>query len=282
MERSINTGQSSRKDAKPSSPEFAAIRGREIPRIAYDPAMVEPPPPESAERRRDALRAFMLRRGIKSVNDWAKRAGVSESSIRAFLKGESRSLNLRSYERLADVEGAEVSELTGETTPSGTYDELETNRSLRHRGYGEMLKVALVRQIQPGSAHQQKGATVWNLPRALVDEHFAGAESDLCVMIVGDSSNAPELRPGDPILVATTGFDIAPDWYVVDDGAAQVIVYASVEPMTDPPILRIERLNSADVHMVPLSEARPKIRGRVLIKLTPQVPRSPGQIRGAA
>lgn len=73
----------------------------------------QPPAADKPDTRRDALKRFMQRRGLKPY-PWAKRAGVSESSIYAFLKGESDSLSQRVLDSLADAAGANVAELVGE------------------------------------------------------------------------------------------------------------------------------------------------------------------------
>ena len=62
---------------------------------------------------RDAIRQFIARRDLK-VQPWAKRAGVSEGSLRNFLAGHSNAMSIETLGRLADAEGVTIAELTGE------------------------------------------------------------------------------------------------------------------------------------------------------------------------
>lgn len=64
------------------------------------------------DRRRQALRDFMARHQLKPF-PWANAAGIGESSIRNFLSGESGSLSIESYEKLADAANSSVDELIG-------------------------------------------------------------------------------------------------------------------------------------------------------------------------
>jgi len=68
---------------------------------------------DEAELRREALRRFMDERGLK-VYPWAKKAGISEGSIRNFLTGASSSLSADTLKKLARVAGVPVWALTGE------------------------------------------------------------------------------------------------------------------------------------------------------------------------
>ncbi len=68
-----------------------------------------------ADKRRQAFHDFMDAYGLKTA-PWAKKAGVSPSSIYNFLNGRSDSLSQRNLEALAGASGHPVSELTGETS----------------------------------------------------------------------------------------------------------------------------------------------------------------------
>lgn len=74
------------------------------------------PKAHNPEQRRQALRAIMKEHDL-SVNGWATAAGVSESSVRNFLKGGehgSDSLSDRTYTLLAKAIDRSVAELQGE------------------------------------------------------------------------------------------------------------------------------------------------------------------------
>jgi transcriptional regulator with XRE-family HTH domain len=66
------------------------------------------------ELRRDALRHAVARvkdhRGL-SLDQWTTKAGVSRSTIRQYLNGQSRSLNCETYDRLALAAGLTITEL---------------------------------------------------------------------------------------------------------------------------------------------------------------------------
>jgi phage repressor protein C with HTH and peptisase S24 domain len=67
----------------------------------------------SPEQRRRALREYMKRRGLK-VYPWTQEAGISEGTLRNFLKGDSDSMSDRSYALLARADGTTVAVLRGE------------------------------------------------------------------------------------------------------------------------------------------------------------------------
>lgn len=72
------------------------------------------------ERRRKALRDFMASREPPLVRTtWCKAAGVSESSVRWFLSGRTRSLNDATYRKLAAAQNVPVALLRGEPVASG-------------------------------------------------------------------------------------------------------------------------------------------------------------------
>lgn len=66
------------------------------------------------DQRRHVLREYMRQHPQLTVNGWCKAAGISESTLRNFLNGDSESLSDRSYELLAAARGEQVSTLRGE------------------------------------------------------------------------------------------------------------------------------------------------------------------------
>lgn len=70
------------------------------------------------EARRRALSAFFAaQQGSQSA--FCKAAGASEAAVRAFLKGETRSLNAATYEKLGSAAGVTVAQLLGESPSDG-------------------------------------------------------------------------------------------------------------------------------------------------------------------
>lgn len=67
---------------------------------------------QRAEERRKALISFMERHNLKPY-PWARRAGVSESAIYAFLKGHSLSLSQKVVDALAQAAGTTSAEILG-------------------------------------------------------------------------------------------------------------------------------------------------------------------------
>ncbi len=69
-------------------------------------------PMTAIDVRRNALKAFFAGLSV-SQSAFCKSAGVSEAAVRAFLKGETRSLNSATYEKLAREGGVSVAALLG-------------------------------------------------------------------------------------------------------------------------------------------------------------------------
>jgi transcriptional regulator with XRE-family HTH domain len=66
---------------------------------------------------RGALRRHLDRTPGLSVNGWAKRAGVSESGLRDFFRGENRSITMERLEKLAKAEGLSIGSLLRPEVP---------------------------------------------------------------------------------------------------------------------------------------------------------------------
>ncbi|MGL4966134.1 MAG: XRE family transcriptional regulator [Inquilinus sp.] len=68
-------------------------------------------------RRRRALQSVVDAQRAKgvSLNAWADAADVSESAVRGFLSGRTRSLTGDTYDRLAEAAGVPLTDLLGET-----------------------------------------------------------------------------------------------------------------------------------------------------------------------
>ena len=64
-------------------------------------------------QQRHAICHFMQQRKLK-VFPWCKRAGVSEGTLRAFLRGDTSTLQTSTLQKLADAENVSVGEVLGE------------------------------------------------------------------------------------------------------------------------------------------------------------------------
>lgn len=83
----------------------------------------------NAEKQRRALRHFMQTRKLK-IYPWCKRAGVSEGTLRAFMSGQTTTLQASTLQKLAGAENVPLALLLGEHTlhpdswdPSVIYDD---------------------------------------------------------------------------------------------------------------------------------------------------------------
>ena len=75
------------------------------------------PDDKEVERLRNALRAFIAERNLVPTT-WCKESGASESTVRWFLAGRTRSMNDATYRKLAASQNVPVSRLRGETPSS--------------------------------------------------------------------------------------------------------------------------------------------------------------------
>lgn len=82
-----------------------------------------------AKKQREAIREFMRKRNLK-VYPWAVRAGVSEAALRAFLKGETNTMQISTLHKLAGVENTTIDDvLTGGEISEISKMELADRRS---------------------------------------------------------------------------------------------------------------------------------------------------------
>ena len=65
------------------------------------------------ERQRKIFKGFMEEKKLNAFS-WAKKAGITESTIRHYLSGRNRSLTTLVLEKLANAAGASVADLIGE------------------------------------------------------------------------------------------------------------------------------------------------------------------------
>lgn len=71
------------------------------------------------DKHRAAFARFQKERGLKN-DPWAKKAGIKEGTIRAFLKGKTRSMKMETLGKLAIAANATVQEMLGEANTKGS------------------------------------------------------------------------------------------------------------------------------------------------------------------
>jgi transcriptional regulator with XRE-family HTH domain len=73
----------------------------------------------------DVCEDLAARGVVSSLNDWAKKAGFSSSSlVRNFIKGDTRSLSIETYAALASVAKCPIATLLGEDVPRSEKERL--------------------------------------------------------------------------------------------------------------------------------------------------------------
>lgn len=77
-------------------------------KFLYD--IVQPMSDINAKKQREAIRSFMKKHGLK-VYPWCVRAGVSEATLRAFLKGDTNTMQISTLHKLATSMGSTIDEV---------------------------------------------------------------------------------------------------------------------------------------------------------------------------
>jgi SOS-response transcriptional repressor LexA len=94
-----------------SIPQYALQREKHT--LVCDYAYTRRQMERTPDERRDILRRFIQEHGLK-IARWAKQSGVDKNSIYNFLNGHSKSLDLRTYAKLARTAECPVWRLTGD------------------------------------------------------------------------------------------------------------------------------------------------------------------------
>lgn len=145
-------------------------------------------------RRREALLRFIESRGL-NVNRVAKEAGFAEGGLRDFLAGRNKSVNLATYEKIADQYDVSLAELLGEPPPrvSG-FDPSKLVPGETRVPVTPITNVLFKGAVQAGV---WKDALEWNQEKwyeapVMVEEAFRGLEL-FGLEVAGNSMN--ELYP---------------------------------------------------------------------------------------
>lgn len=97
-----------------SNREIAYLRGRVLTRFSDNEAMTSPVTNTPDQRRLALVKwvSLLKERGlISSRSNWCAKTKASESGVRAFIKGETDSLNELTYKKLATLPGVSPDEL---------------------------------------------------------------------------------------------------------------------------------------------------------------------------
>jgi phage repressor protein C with HTH and peptisase S24 domain len=177
----------------------------------------------TADERREILKKVMQEKGL-NPNSWAVKAGVSEGSLRNFLKGLTESLNIRTYQKLAEAAGCSLDFLIGNLSVGEAAELLPALRddvSVVARRSHEIASIDGVEYVRigqydtslsagPGSLNEPNPEPIgWYLiERQWLDALTSANPAHLFVARVDDDSMAPTLQPGDWVLGDRTQQDL--------------------------------------------------------------------------
>lgn len=145
----------------------------------------------------------MSRNNLKP-STWAKLAGASDRALIAFLKKETQSISIQTYESLAAEQGVSVSELLGESPPPPTESDHPRQAT------GSMIDDFEFLPVYDARAAAGYGCINEDTPEPL---HFnayrldwlrrvtSAPPSQLAVIRVAGDSNWPTLHDGDHVLI---------------------------------------------------------------------------------
>lgn len=170
------------------------------------------------ESTRDNLERFITQRGLK-IKPWAKEAGLSDATVRSFLKGRTTSLSYSTLERLAQAAGATVDEMIGakkqESNPIPP-DQLVGVKHLEvHASAGDGFEVTTEPEGEP-----------YYFMKSWLEAMFGGHDGKLRVIHFRGDSMLPTIHDGDTGIVLTglTTDDFMPgSIYVLWDGRGLVV-----------------------------------------------------------
>ena len=83
---------------------------------------------EIIEKQRQSLKEFMLKHKLNAFS-WAKKAGISEATIRHYLSGRNSSLTSVNIEKLASAVGAKTQDLISNSSSREALSLSENNNS---------------------------------------------------------------------------------------------------------------------------------------------------------
>lgn len=170
------------------------------------------------ESTRDNLDRFITQRGLK-IKPWAKKAGLSDATVRSFLKGRTTSLSYSTLERLAQAAGVTVDEIIGgnkQTNKQTPSDQLVSIKHLEvHASAGGGFEVTSESEGEP-----------YYFKKSWLENMFGGHDGKLRVIHFDGDSMLPTIQNGDVGIVLTgeTGNEFQSGRiYVLWDGRGLVV-----------------------------------------------------------
>lgn len=131
-------------------------------------------------------------------------------------------------------------------------------------GQGVVLPPLAPQGVADGAMAADEG---WVLPATVLASRTRGRPENIRIFTVQESAMAPELLPGETVLVDLSDVTPSPPGiFVVADGLGHVIRRCAHIPQSKPPHIRLSAVDTAyEAYTVPLEKAG--IVGRVIAKL---------------
>ena len=141
------------------------------------------------QQRRHALQLFINTHPDLTIYSWAKMADIPDSALRAFLSGRSRSLNIETYEKLAEAAKVSITSLLGlDADVRGSGD--STDQS--------MIRVPIYNYPPLSSDGSQYTET---FDRRWLERVTLTTPDNLAMILIIDDSMAPTIQAGNNVLV---------------------------------------------------------------------------------
>lgn len=147
---------------------------------------------DMADTTRENLERFVARKKL-SIKPWAKAAGVSDSAVRAFLKGRTMSLTHSTLEKLAVAAGTTVSEMLREPQNRPEASQFVKIKHLEvHASAGGGFEVTSEPEGEP-----------YYFKKSWLENMFGGHDGKLRVIHFDGDSMLPTIQNGDVGIVLT-------------------------------------------------------------------------------
>lgn len=210
-----------------------------------------------SDTQRNRLEQFIAKNKLK-LKPWAKDAGISDATIRSYLKGRTNSLTHSTLERLAKAAGVTVDDLISPPrSQKGTNTEQVV--SVKH------LEVTASAGGGFEVSNEPEG-TPYPFSKIWLEANFGGHDGKLRIIHIRGDSMLPTIHDGDICLVLTgiTLEDFTPgNIYVLWDGRG-LIVKRIDTVVSSHPRLRIISDNQTLYAPYEIDASEARIIGRVL------------------
>ncbi|WP_184409841.1 S24 family peptidase [Rhodothalassium salexigens] len=195
-----------------------------------------------AERLRAALERYMKAYGLNK-SAWARAAGIRESTLRNFLKGDSQSLTYTTLAKLAAAAEDSIGNLIGEANagppPSPPTPDMVPAE------YVSIPKLESYLGAGNGGPTTDTISATTLFPRALIEDELRAKPSDIVAMQILGDSMSPMLEHGDQVLIDMRMKDPAqPGAFAIRMGDS--FMARIIEPIygSDPPAILLRPRNA--------------------------------------